>query len=295
MAFPNTNAGQALGQAGSDFGKLIQGVGNAVATTQQKLAQTSANTISALSKTLVDVSAVQETFFDDDGNVSGAETFTQRLPLIDFVDPVVYQWSQVRMQGMFFISEVASKSNATSSTFTSSDNSGQHGLFVFLGGGQTGTRFSTNDSSQSTSFDQAQAVGVARMYAQLNPRRDVGVPKPLQVVEGPSLNVVQGAITDSPAAPALPNSRTMDLLIQLRRADGTPIPGAAISIETDGVPWSFADPAAPTTDADGNLAIRLQRSFIAAAPDAPPPDTTPQPVVLNVRLGLVNNSTTLTL
>jgi hypothetical protein len=295
MADFDTDLGDALSSAGSDFGSLIKGVGNAVAQTQLRLAKTSAKAAKALANTVVDVIAVQETTYDDAGNIQGSQSYTQRLPMIDFIDPAFYQWSQVRLQGMFMVSEVASASKAHSTSHSSFDNSSQHGLFVFLGGGQTGVRFSSNESTSSSTFDQANAVGVARMYAQLNPRRDVGVPKPTQVVRGPSLNVVQGQITELPGAPATPISRTMALLIQLHRNDGTPIAGAAISIETDGVPWSFADPNQATTDADGNLAIQLQRTFLTPADDEPPPDTTPAQVVVTARLGLVSNNTTVTL
>src|SRR5262249_43414525 len=143
MAPPTTtSAGQSLAQAGSDFGSLILGVGNAVAQTQLQLTQTSTNTASALANTLVDVIAVEETIFDDAGNVQSAQSFQQKLPLIDFIDPVFYQWTQVRLQGMFFINEVAAASQATTSTATSSSNSEQHGLLVIFGGGQTGTKFS---------------------------------------------------------------------------------------------------------------------------------------------------------
>lgn len=289
-----TNAGTDLAKAGLDFGSLIQGVGSAVAQTQLQLTQTSADSASTLANTLVDVIAVQETIYDDAGNVQGEQSFVQKLPLIDFIDPVFYQWTQVRLQGMFFVNEVASASDAKTSTSVKTKNSEQHGLLVILGGGQTGSQFSSNDTSTSGTFDQASAVGVARMYAQLNPRSDLGVPKPTTVIQGPSLNLVQGELVEVPGDGAPPTSRTLSLLIQLRRANGTPIANKAISIETDGTPWSFADPAKTTTDAAGNLAIKLQRTFPPQVPNAPPVDTSAKPVVVTVRLGLVSNNTTVT-
>ena len=70
--------------------------------------------------------------------------------------------------------------------------------------------------------------------------------------------------------------------------------GASISVETDGTPWAFTNPAQTTTDADGNLSVTLQRSFVQLPPPAPPPDTTAAPTVVTVRLGLVTNSVTVT-
>ena len=295
LALTNTNLGADLSAAGTDFGNLIQGVGNAVAATQMQLTTTSAATASALANAKVNVIAVQETNYDDQGNITGAQSFTQILPLIDFIDPVFYQWTQVRLQGEFFVSEFASSASSETQTFSSTDTSGQHGLFIILGGGQTGTGFKTTDTTTSSSSDTASAVGLARMYAQLNPRTDVGVPKPTHVVRGPSLGIVQGAITDVPGGGAPLTGRTMSLLIQLRRTDGTPITGKAISVETDGTPWSFT--GASTTDATGSIAIQLQRTFLPVPAGAPPGttvDTSPVDVVVTARLGLVSNSSTVT-
>src|ERR1035437_667585 len=84
LALTNTNLGADLSAAGTDFGNLIQGVGNAVAATQMQLTTTSAATASALANAKVNVIAVQETIYDDQGNITDAKSFTQLLPLIDF-------------------------------------------------------------------------------------------------------------------------------------------------------------------------------------------------------------------
>ena len=118
----NTDVSGQLNTAGMAFGDLVRLTGQAVANTQQELNKTAADTTSALATTLVDVIAVQEVEYDDTGTVTGAQTFTQKLPLIDVVDPVLYQWSQVRLQGRF-----------TASQFATTQSSGllrppQHGL-----------------------------------------------------------------------------------------------------------------------------------------------------------------------
>lgn len=287
----NTNLGQDLTSAGSDFGNLILGVGNAVAATQQKLTETSAATASTLAKTLVNVIAVQETIYDDQGNITGSQSFVSNLPLINFIDPVFYQWSQVRLQGQFFISEIATATTSHTGTFVSNDSSGQHGLFVFLGGGHTNVGFTSTTTDQATQSDRAQAVGRARMYAQLNPRSDTGVPKPTKVIRGPSINLVQGEIKDIGGPP--PTSRTLSMLVQLRKNDGSPISGKAVSIDTDGTPWAFSADA--VTGVDGNVAILLTRTFVPVPQGAPAGttvDTSPQEVVITARLGLVANRIT---
>lgn len=294
LAF-NTSLGNDLTAAGSDFGRLIQGVGAAVAATSEKLAQTSAATASTLAKTLVDVIAVQATNFNDDGVATASSSFVRRLPLIDFIDPAFYQWTQVRLQGQFFVNELASATTSTSSTFSSQDNSGQHGLFVFLGGGQTGTGFQTTDTTRNTQSDTAVAVGRARMFAQLNPRTDTGVPRPTKVIQGPTVQIVEGDIVNTPPTGSPLVTRTMSLLLILTAFNGAPIANKAISIETDGVPWEFATAGATTTDVSGHLAIRLRRNFLPVPAGAPPgttQDTSAIEVVVTARLGLVSTSVT---
>jgi hypothetical protein len=292
MSGSNTDVGTDIAVAGQHFGAMILSVGNAVATTQRQLAETSADTTSTLASTLVDVIAVQETIFDDNGTPTASTTFTRKLPLIDFVDPTLYQWTTVRLQGQFFVREIATAANAKTTSSSFDDHSSQAGLLLFFGGGQTGVTGSVNTTTSATTSDTAFAVGRARMYAQLNPRTDTGVPKPLKAVQGPSIQIVQGEIRDQPGGGVTPlTGRTCSLLLQLRRFDASPIPGKTLSVETDGVPWTFT--AGSTTGADGNVAIQLQRAFL------PPPtgvtqDVTPVPIVVTVRLGIVTNSVTVT-
>ena len=110
----NTDVSGQLNTAGMAFGDLVRLTGQAVANTQQELNKTAADSTSALATTLVDVIAVQEVEYDDAGTVTGAQTFTQKLPLIDVVDPVLYQWSQVRLQGRFTASQFATTQSSDS-------------------------------------------------------------------------------------------------------------------------------------------------------------------------------------
>jgi hypothetical protein len=290
LALPGTaDVSDELLRSGMSFGKMVQTTGQAVADTQLKLNETGAAMASALATTLVDVIAVQETIYDDDGNIDSAQTFTRKLPLINFIDPVFYEWSSVRLQGRFSASELVSSQENTSNSGSNSFGFGGVGIsFGIIGVGGIGT--SSNNTSSASDVDQSfdRSFGQVRASALLEPKRDIGVPAPRQVVRGPSLNIVSGAIVDVLAAGAL-TARTMSALLELRRQDGTPITGKAISIETDGAPWGFSTPGAETTDANGQVAITLRRDFIGATPD-----TSPKDVVLSARLGLVSNSATLT-
>ncbi len=290
LALPGTaDVSDELLRSGMSFGKMVQTTGQAVADTQLKLNETGAAMASALATTLVDVIAVQETIYDDEGNIDSAQTFTRKLPLINFIDPVFYEWSAVRLQGQFSASELVVSNESSSSSFAMSDRSGGVGIgFGIIGVG--GMAFSDSSSSSTSNVDQSfdRSFGHVRASALLEPKRDIGVPAPRQVVRGPSLNVIAGEIVDVLAGGVL-SARTMSALLELRRQDGTPITGKSISIETEGAPWAFSTAGAETTDANGQVAITMRRDFIGATPD-----TSPKDVVLSARLGLVSNSATLT-
>lgn len=276
--------------AGVSFGSLIKATGNAVAATQSALNDTSAATAVALATTLVDVIALQERVYDDQGNVVEARSHNLKLPLITFIDPIFYQWSSVRLQGYFYANEFASESSvSTSSTSVSAGGGGGGFLGIFFGAGKFGLSTSRTDVNFEASNDVS--YGLMRMNALLEPRRDVGIPKPTQVIQGPSLAIIQGEIVNTPAN-GVPTSRGMSLLLEYRRQDGSPIQGKTMSIETNGVAWQYdVDPA--ETDVNGQLPFILTRTFVQPeGDDAPPVDTSAQEFVVSARIGLVQNSTT---
>lgn len=276
--------------SGVAFGTLIKATGNAVASTQSALNDTSAASATALATTLVDVIAIQERVFDDQGNVVDARSHVLKLPLITFIDPVFYQWSRVRLQGYFYANEFASQTNISTDSTVVSGSAGGGGFLGFVFGSG---RFSLSTTRTDVEFEASNdtSFGLMRMNALLEPRRDVSIPKPTQVIQGPSLSIIQGEIVNDPPT-GTPTTRTMSLLIEYRRRDGTPIQGKTMSIETNGVAWTFdVDPA--ETDADGQLPLTLTRTFVQSEEEgAEPVDTSALEFVVSARIGLVQNSTT---
>ena len=76
-----------------------------------------------------------------------------------------------------------------------------------------------------------------RMNAILEPRHDIGVPKPRQAIVGPSISVDAGPIADVGGPPA--TSRTMEVVITYENADGDPIAGKTLAVDTSGVAWEY--------------------------------------------------------
>src|SRR6185369_86574 len=286
LAVRDANVTDEISRAGASFGNLVLTTGRAVAETQRRLNETGAATATALANTLVDVIALQEKVFDDQGNVSQVVSHVEHLPLVNFIDPVFYEWSQVRLQGVFTAREFASATSSSSFDHQDDSRSGQGGLLIIFGGGRTTFDAQGSTEDTNTASDSDISFGTVRMNALLQPRRDVTVPPPTQVIQGPRLALIHGSVADVLSGAVL-TARTMDVLIQYHRRDGTPIAGKSISVETPGVSWSFT--GAQTTDASGNLQIQLRREFLDE--DA---DTTQRDFVVTARIGIVQNSTTVT-
>ncbi len=169
-----------LSRAGMSFGKLVELTGKAVADTQFKLNQTGAAMASVLATTQVDVIAVQESIYDDEGNLDESKTFTRKLPLINFIDPVFYEWTAVRLQGQFYASEFVSSQESTTSTFHSTDGSGNAGLGIIFGFGYTSMNYGSTNTSSNIDTSADRSFGHVRASALLQPKRDIGVPPPRQ-------------------------------------------------------------------------------------------------------------------
>src|SRR5688572_456013 len=112
LAAETTNIATSFGSAGGSFGELIKGTAFAVADAQLKLTENSAAVTTKLAETLVEVIAVQETEIDDAGTVVGSKSHVQKLPLLNFIDPAFYNWSQVKIEGHFVMSSFAADTSS---------------------------------------------------------------------------------------------------------------------------------------------------------------------------------------
>lgn len=274
------------------FGELIEQVGAGIVDTTRELTKTGAASISSLANTLIDVTAAEETIYDENGAPTDHQTYSQKLPLINFVDPIIYQWSEVRLQGVFFAQELMARSTTTTSHETPKKGSAADYIPLLFGlppYGSKGT--TTNTETKGSTHATDQSVGTMRMHALLEPRYDVGVPKPTHVTLGPVLAVLQGPVAEEMNGTAV-SARTMEAVIEYHRADGQPIAERQLSIEAGGLDWSYKPGANATnaegnvvTDANGRVTLVLRREF--ADPKA---DTARAGFVVSVRKGLVNTS-----
>jgi len=294
---PDVNAGTKA--AGLSFGRLLETTGLAVAESSRQLNEVGADMTTALSSTMVDVIAAQVNTFNDQGQLiaSGTKTLTNKLPLINFIDPVFYEWTQVRLQGLFQATEFAASNETSTTVVTASAGSSNTGTGFFFGAGTN--RFSFGVSNVSTDVDTAteSSFGLIRASALLQPKTDIGVPKPRQLLNAPSFAIVFGPdVTDVPAG--APTARRKEVSIQCFKSDGSKQPAAKVlpvSLEVVGAQWSFAasvvlDAGRPTLDANGQFGIVLERQFPTPPGEGAVPDTAQAETTVTVRMGVVSAS-----
>lgn len=291
----SADVNDATKKAGLSFGKLIETTGLAVADSQRQLNDVGAASTSALAAQLVDVIAAQVNAFDDDGNLdaTGTKTLTQKLPLVNFIDPVFYEWAQVRLQGMFFASEFEGSTESSSSSVGASASTSNTGIGFLLGAGSNRFSFSARGSASDVDTSVEQSFGHIRASALLQPKTDIGVPKPRQLIDAPSLAVQVGPDVDDATEPG---TRRKKLAILCNKRDGSPQDAdklLPLSIEVAGALWAF-DPLAPAdagkTVAGGSVPLMIKRVLPVPA-GAELPDTTPVDVTVTVRLGVVSSTT----
>jgi len=293
--------------AGLSFGKLIEITGLAVAETQNLLNDTGAEAATALAETTVEVIAVHERTMNDAGQIIAATTHTRSLPLLTLIDPVFYKWTSVRLQGSFFAREVTRESQVKTQHAAGS-------VSIDKGGLSASGSFGASSSQVATASDTS--LGSMRLCAQLEPRDDVRIPRPTQVIQGPRLELFDGGVlvetvSNPEGEGTLVVASTVDVTVIYFKQDlddqgnPVPIPGQKVSIDTAGMPFVYLDPVtlavAPEpdpedeppafildrTDSSGRVMIRLRRRF-------PEPTADPQRIdlVVAARVGLVADNHT---
>lgn len=254
VASANINDEQAQGAIA--FGQLLESVGKGVAESQQQLNDMTGELATAFAETGVTAVVAQEEIFDDNGTLVGGKSYTSQLPLINFMDVPIYEWTKVRLSGNF-VTQEQSTATATNRTDLHLDASGS-------GGKGRKPKFTLNiaASNQNVGTSSSSDVSIAhvRMGAVLESNKRLTVPKPVVSTNGPRLDILAGKVDRTDDA------RTILVTFKYGRigADGSPIaiPSKTLSIETSGIPWALsAGGPAPTTDANGEVVCTLRRDF----------------------------------
>jgi hypothetical protein len=256
-----------LDRGGPAFGGFLRAVGLGAADAQEKLDKTLAATAESLSKTNIKVVAVfEQQLKDDDGTMDKGIPHLQDLPLINYLMPTAYQWSRVFLQADMNVSEFNAANGfniqSKSQSFRAGANIG-YGFLGFSGGASASYAQSSYQVSGEASYAQDTAAGSMHLEATLEPRPDMGLPRPFVLQKGPKLKLNRGPVAESSqtANNVVTVTRTVDVTAHLSKGDGNNHGGKLLDVNcTEPAITYTTTPASGQTNATGDLVIQLKRS-----------------------------------
>ena len=248
------------------FGDVLRSIGRGVAESQEALDRGLVDTARQLSDTDITVvtDVIQE--LDDDGLPVAAATqlVEQEVSLINFVSPTVHEWSHVALSMDLSVSALDNETGITFEREQSSDTVGGVGLFWgFVGFGLHSESDRSTFVNRNTDQEMDWARGQVRMDAMLRPRDVGGLPAPAQVTIGPSIFFSQGAVTETVSGDVV-TARSLELLITVRKADGSVNPNVVIELDPGPLQPAFETGGGfngNTTNADGEVRVTLTRAI----------------------------------
>jgi hypothetical protein len=256
----------ALATLAPSFGDVLGAIGNGVATSQAALDQGVIDTVRALADTPITVVTDVIEQLNDDGlpDVNQTQLVTQNVSVLNFVSPTVHEWRRVALQMDLVVSALDSQTGIQVSTTSDSLNAGNFGvLFGILGVGylvsDQQSRFVTTNAQLESQF----AEGRVQLDAFLTPRRTGRFPVPVTVSIGPQIFVSQGAVTDQQTGGVV-TSRTVDVQVTVRKANGAVNPNVTIVLDAAGLVPSFSTAGGltgSTTNAQGRCLVTLTRQI----------------------------------
>jgi hypothetical protein len=260
-----------LEKGGPALGSFLRAVGLAVADTQAALDATLVKTAKQLSETNIKVIAVFEQNLDENGNMTKGNPIIQELPLINYLMPTAYAFSQVHLTADMDVSEfnAANGFNIKKSSFSVGVNAkASYGLAAggFSASGGMNMDYSNDSTNVNASMAQDRAAGKLHMEATLEPRSDVQLPRPFIIQRGPRLRLMVSEISDveQPAdgeTPAKVIGRKAIVVAELTTDAGQPLSGKTLQVTCDQPTLSYtASGATGAADPDkGKLKITIER------------------------------------
>jgi hypothetical protein len=248
------------------FGNILSSVGLGVANSQAALDKGVIDTVKKLSDTKITVVTEVIEELDDDGlpDPDATQLITQELSVLNFVTPTVHEWKQVALSMDMTVGQMDDTTGVSYSVSSKTNSIGTAGLFFGLIGVGYMSESSTYRSMMANSEREAQwSEGVVQLDATLAPRRTTKFPVPASVSIGPQVFVSQGSVVETKVGGVV-TERSIDVLINVRKASGAVNPAKVIDLDAGGLLPSFSTTApftGSTTNADGQCKVTLRRSI----------------------------------
>jgi len=245
------------------FGNVLTAIGNGVANSQQALDQGVISTVQTLNNTTITVVTEVIEVLNEDGLPDAAQTqvITQDLSLLNFFTPTLHEWKNVQISMDLEVGSFHRDQGVQFSARQHKESATATGLFWgFLGWFDMESKTTSQSSSSAVTNEVAWQQGQVRVDALLGPRTTNRFQSPDRISIGPQIFVVQGALSEQTTA-GVTTARSVDLRIEVRRADGGPNPGKTIVLDAGGLLPSFPGAGGATTDPNGLVTARLTRSL----------------------------------
>jgi hypothetical protein len=264
-----TLAADASGQFESiapTFGNILSSVGLGVANSQAALDKGVIDTVKKLSNTKITVVTEVVEELDDDGlpDPDATQLITNELSVLNFVTPTVHEWKHVALSMDMSVGAMDNETGVTYNVNSTSSSSGSYGAFFGLIGIGYKTDSSSYSNMMANSDREAQwSEGVVQLDATLGPRRTGKFPTPASVSIGPQIFFSQGSVVETKVGGVV-TERSIDVLINVRKASGAVNPSKPLELEAAGLLPSFSTTApftGSTTNADGQCKVTLRRSI----------------------------------
>jgi hypothetical protein len=255
-----------LAQIAPSFGDILASIGRGVADSQTALDSGLVATATTLSQANITVvtDVVQE--LNDDGLPvpSATQLLTQNVSLINFVRPTAHQWSHVALRMDMTVGAVDSERGITVTSKSSSERAANAGLFFgFLGIGVSSFKSNSTFRKEESDFESNWAEGRVVMDALLQPRNVEGFDPPAEVTIGPQIFLALGSVQETLTSGVV-TARATDIVITVRKADGSVNPAVAIDFDPGPFDLSFATTdgfTGNTTNASGQCRVTLSRNI----------------------------------
>jgi hypothetical protein len=248
------------------FGNILSSVGLGVANSQAALDKGVIDTVKKLSDTKITVVTEVIEELDEDGlpDPDATQLITNELSVLNFVTPTVHEWKHVALSMDMSVGAMDNETGVTYNVNSTSTSSGSYGAFFGLIGIGYKTTSNTYSNMMANTDREAQwSEGVVQLDATLGPRRTGKFPVPASVSIGPQIFFSQGSVVETKVANVV-TERSIDVVINVRKASGAANPGKPIELEAAGLLPSFSTTApftGSTTDADGQCKVTLRRSI----------------------------------
>lgn len=253
-----------LNQAIPAFGNVIAAIGNGVATSQQALDKSVVDTVNKLNTTNITVVTQVVEVLNDDGLPDGSKTqlVTQNVSVLNYFSPIVHEWKNVAIAMDLEVGSFHADQGLQFSRTQEVQTVSAVGLFWgFVGWFDTEDKTTTSSLTVSNTQEVAWQQGQVRVDALLGPRNTSRFPTPDSVTIGPQIYISQGAVIEQKAGQVV-TARTLNVVIEVRKASGIANPGVNLVVDAGGLLPSFIG-GTSTTDANGVVRMTLTRNLTA--------------------------------